>query len=510
MEANLDQSTLLQTKVQIDDDLEASHNLQGVDSDTNEEVLPAEVEMDDGDEEDDDNEEDQGEHDDDDDEPEIAETLAEPSMIEEVEGADDLAEESAAGGAEEMQTIKGPNKKACDKIAKDVKAFQAKQKGFGGASFYFQQGSLEPVSGAAGTLKKGGADAMKPDSLMEIASLTKTMTAALTLSKIFTDESLSLKTTLKEVMGEDLPAKCLVIQGKDVTDQITIEQVLQHTTGLPDYWADGPHMKVKQWYKKLGKTAPKKHKRWRAYKNKKANRYFFLTVYERFFDGKANELKIWTPQEILAMIPSYTPPQKNPSEKGFEGAYIDTGFMILGLMIEKWCKKPFNDAIREDLFLPVLGRMPVDTMMRYDTVKMIDRAAKGTELHSRLSHRYIKNGELNKMYDATFTDTKNFKAGELLTETFKTGDWGAGGLITSATEMGEFFGKLMRSKTSPWKEVAENWLTHKPAVKLFWGMCPYGYGVQRVEATVGHGGHGGSEILYDPISDFVYYGNCQQ
>jgi len=168
--------------------------------------------------------------------------------------------------------------------------------------------------GAAGDETVDG-DPMVEDDDFEIASVTKTFTAT-TVLLLMEDGELDLDDTL----AERLPAYgqgLLVVDGEDLTGQITVRQLLQHTSGLPDYWSDPP-------YDRDGNNA-------------------FLGAF------LADTDHFWTPDEILAYVPDLDP----IGEPGATWHYSDTNYVLLGLIVEDLTGDALHDALRRRIFDPL-------------------------------------------------------------------------------------------------------------------------------------------------------------
>lgn len=78
---------------------------------------------------------------------------------------------------------------------------------------------------ARGMADRAGAVPMRDDTVLAVASVTKGVTA-LTVLRLVEDGALRLGTTARSLLGEDLPL---------VADDVTIEQLLSHRSGIGDY-----------------------------------------------------------------------------------------------------------------------------------------------------------------------------------------------------------------------------------------------------------------------------------
>lgn len=168
--------------------------------------------------------------------------------------------------------------------------------------------ALSPARVAvSGRLAGGGSALIAPGTPFEVASVTKAVTAAAVL-RLSERGLLGLDWTLGQVLPAD------VIQGWN--PNITIRQLLSHTSGLPDYWTDGPADDA-------GQNA-------------------FLRAF------LANPSRRWTPIEMLDYareIPAEPP--------GSPFHYSDTNYVLLGLAIEHAADRPLHVVFRKEIFEPL-------------------------------------------------------------------------------------------------------------------------------------------------------------
>jgi D-alanyl-D-alanine carboxypeptidase len=179
------------------------------------------------------------------------------------------------------------------------------QLGVPGASAAVIQRGRPFWTGSAGTKVVGGNDAVTPRTLFITASTAKTVTAAMTLRLV--DEG---KLGLDQTVARYLPG---LRDGK----RITVRELLQHTSGLPDYL-----------------TAP---------------------GIQRLISS--NPQHAWTSAEVLRAIgwPRYRP--------GTRAMYSDSNYIALGGIIERVTGLPLEDAFEQLIGNP-LGL--TDSSWRYD------------------------------------------------------------------------------------------------------------------------------------------------
>ncbi len=177
-----------------------------------------------------------------------------------------------------------------------------KNHGYGGGVFRVSDNRGLILEASAGRVAGPGSGPMKTDTPFEIASITKMVTAATVLK--FVEAG---KIRLDARLTDYLDAR----QSKGF-EEVTIRQLLTHTSGLADYWSDSSRQEG------------------------------FLRA---FSDGPD---RIWKPAEIL----SYA----REMRRGIPGKrfrYSDTNYVLLGLVIERIANAPLHRAFREMIFDPL-------------------------------------------------------------------------------------------------------------------------------------------------------------
>ena len=147
-----------------------------------------------------------------------------------------------------------------------------------------------------------------------VASVGKLFTSVL-ISILVEQGKLSYEDKIIPYLDQDILQNLHVYKGKDYTSQIQIRHLLNHTSGIHDYFDDKPRH-----------TAP---------------------MLERIVGEPS---RVWTPREVIQWskenLPSHFPPGK-----GFH--YSDTGYHILGLIIEKVTSMPFHATLSQYIFQPL-------------------------------------------------------------------------------------------------------------------------------------------------------------
>ena len=141
------------------------------------------------------------------------------------------------------------------------------------------------------------------DTQFAIASGTKGLTA-LTVVSLVEDGALALSTTARSVLGDDLPL---------IDDDVTVEQLLSHRSGIGDYLDESdPNLDVDDY------TMP-------------------VPVHE-----------LATTEDYLAVLDSH-PQAFAPGERF---AYCNSGYVVLALIAERTSRVPFHELVRERVCLP--------------------------------------------------------------------------------------------------------------------------------------------------------------
>lgn len=157
-------------------------------------------------------------------------------------------------------------------------------------------------SGAAGKADLANNIDLKPCHISRLGSTVKTFTAV-TLLMLQEEGKLDLDDKIADYLSPEY------LNGLANADVVTIRQLLQHSSGIFNYILD-PH----------------------------------------FQTASLNDLiKVWKPEELLSYArnkPAYFPP-------GTDVRYSNTGYILLGEIIEAVENKPFYEVFEEKLFHPL-------------------------------------------------------------------------------------------------------------------------------------------------------------
>jgi len=168
--------------------------------------------------------------------------------------------------------------------------------------------------GAAGAANQEGKAPMTPATPFYIASTTKLFTATAVMM-LYEKGLIALSDPIAKYLPERTIHGIQVYGGHDFSNEITVEQLLAQTSGIPDY------------YDEKGKDGK--------------------TLFEIF---KADQQRRWTVDEEIARARDEMTPRFRPGAKAF---YSDTNYQLLGKIIEARTGKPLQAVLEEFFFRPL-------------------------------------------------------------------------------------------------------------------------------------------------------------
>jgi D-alanyl-D-alanine carboxypeptidase len=169
-------------------------------------------------------------------------------------------------------------------------------------------------SGAAGIAGQNGQVPMTKDTPIYIASITKLYTAT-AIMRLYEQGVLSLDDPMSKYLPDALIRGIHVYKGKDYSHEITIKELLAHTSGIGDYYTEKPDG---------GKS-----------------------LFELFLEKPERP---WTVDETIARVRNDLRPNFQP---GTEASYSDTNFQLLGKVIESITGKPLHMVYEDFIFGPL-------------------------------------------------------------------------------------------------------------------------------------------------------------
>lgn len=152
------------------------------------------------------------------------------------------------------------------------------------------------------------------DQRFHSASVGKLMTATL-IFKAIEQEKFALNTPVHTIFESGFLDRLFIFKEQDYQKEVTIEHLLGHTSGINDY-----------------------------FESKTIDGSLFLD------EVLKNSEQFWTPVELIDFTRNR---QKAIAKPGDTFLYSDTGYVLLGLIVEKVFDKPFHQALKDFIFDPI-------------------------------------------------------------------------------------------------------------------------------------------------------------
>jgi D-alanyl-D-alanine carboxypeptidase len=302
--------------------------------------------------------------------------------------------------------------------------------------------------GASGIAAADSQLPMLPDDQFVIDSIAKMMTSAIVM-KLVEAGSLGLDHKIGRYLPDSLMEGLHVLDGRSYGDEITVRHLLNHTSGFHDDWACPGFLEL------------------------------IMEEPERR----------WTPEETIDFVKKHCDPRFPPGD-GFH--YSDTGYNMLGLIIEWVTGMPLHEVYR-DLLLDPLG---MD-----HTYRPSHEPARPAIPSRKPSERYLNDIECT------------------LWPAVMTADWAGGGLVSTAEDLNLFLRAFVENEIfddPTTRDEMFRWVESGP-------FHNYGFGISRVlfdrsenPEHVGLGevwGHAGSSynfMFYWPREDITIVGTLNQ
>ena len=286
-------------------------------------------------------------------------------------------------------------------------------------------------SGASGLDDLAAKDSLASNQTFRIASVTKTYVAASILRLI---EKGILN--LDDPISKHLSSEHTAILSQDYNlEKITIKQILRHSAGFFDHT-----------------HAPE----------------FFDIVLQ-------TPTHEWTRTEQLSMCVEKGKPIGPP---GQQFSYSDTGYVILGELIEKYTGKTLDGGIKELLGLEQLGLARTD-------FERVDPQTDQLRIHQYFQGRDTY----------SFSPTLDY--------------YGGGGILSTTQDLVDFFQALFGGKVFDQPETLQLMLepvTYKTKAQMDYQMGMYKVKVNGLDAYC-HSGFWGTQVLYIPSLDLYMAAN---
>ncbi len=289
------------------------------------------------------------------------------------------------------------------------------------------------------------------DQPYHIASIGKVFTA--TLLFVLNERSLiSLEDKISKYLSRDLLDGLFVYQGVDYAGQVTVTDLVAHTSGAADYFEDPVTRGI--------------------------------SIMEEIISYPDT---LWSPESVLDFV------RKNQKAVGKPGGYhySDTGYILLGFLIENVSGKLFHENLMDEFFKP----MEMD-----DSYLMF---------HSEpinLPKKQIREFWVNGIEASTFNSVSC--------------DWAGGGIVTTTKDLLKFQralrkGKLVNENTLQRMEICPN--KFRPGIYYGLGMMEirfeeFFFLLKGLPRITGHIGILATHMFYDKTSDtniIMNFGNTK-
>jgi D-alanyl-D-alanine carboxypeptidase len=283
-----------------------------------------------------------------------------------------------------------------------------------------------------------------PEQPYHTASIGKTFTSII-IAMLAEERKLSYNDPIAKYLTEDILKDLHIYKGKDYSYEIRIEHLVSNTSGLPDYYEDKP----------------------------KGGKSFLEILLEE-------PSRVWTPQETIQWSKQYLSPRFPPG-KGCH--YTNTGFNLLGLIIENITSKPYHEVLHEYIFQRL--NMNHSYLSQYS-----EPAVKSSY---PVANIYTLEKQIKVENHRSFTSL-----------------YAAGQTVSTSEDLLVFMKALVGNNMIQ----HESLLTMQKWTKMWIGV-DYGYGLMRVRMIPfiqkynvwGHLGSTGSFMLYNPVMDVYIIGN---
>lgn len=335
-----------------------------------------------------------------------------------------------AGGCEQQgSSTPPPPAVQSDTLQTQIDALQEKHPQTPGFAISILQADDNAVGASSGVANPDGAP-FNGDTRVRIASITKTFVAATAL-RLWEDGRLDLDASIAGLIDPSINAK-IVLEGYD-TDAITVRQLLTHTSGMAEHTTDD--------YISAIIEAPDRQ---------------------------------WTRMDQIDALIAYTEPLGAPLEKF---AYSDTGYILLGDIIERITGESLPASVRDTLKFDAIGLGGV----------WWDGLESTPQREGARAHQYIDG-----------MDTYGWHG--------TLDAFGGGGIIASTAEMASFFSALFEGKVFESADTLDVMIA-SPG-NAFADQYRYGLFPRTVDGiqVYGHSGFWGTLAYYAPALETAIAG----
>ena len=294
---------------------------------------------------------------------------------------------------------------------------------------------------ATGIYEHDGEHALIPNQPFHAASIGKLFTAV-TIMQLAEEGALDIADPVADYLAADVLAGLFVHDGVDYADKVTIAQLMEHTSGVADYYADPVDTGVAVQ-----------------------------------LDIIQNTDTVWTPEMLLAVSRQR---QHAVGTPGKQFHYADTGYVLLGLIIERIEQKPFHQVLADRFFAPLAM---VDSYMPYRSTPT--------------------NAQPLPVADA-WVDGVNLRAARSI-----SADWAGGGVVTTPNDLLRFSQALhnysLISKASYLRMIT---MRNQFRTGLYYGVGimavrfgEFSWTLDFLPESLGHIGILATHLWYEPMTD---------
>ncbi|MBN1315591.1 MAG: serine hydrolase [Anaerolineales bacterium] len=246
---------------------------------------------------------------------------------------------------------------------------------------------------------------ISPENPYHIASIGKTFTSVL-IARLYERGLIDYHDPISRYLDSEMLEKLFVYRDVDYSSQVLVRHLLNHTSGIGDYFEDKPIS---------GRSIQE----------------LIVEEPDRF----------WTPDETIDFTREN---QRALSAPGKKFHYSDTGYNLLGKIIEKITGKPFHENLDREIFTPL-----------------------GMDNSYLLFHGQPKVKSQFSIAD-TFLGSHNVSTYRSISV-----DWAGGGIVSTLDDLLLFHQALVKN-TLMKQETFD--LCSRDLGKFGWGM-DYGYGI---------------------------------
>lgn len=290
-------------------------------------------------------------------------------------------------------------------------------------------------------------DPVNIDMRFHAASIGKTFTA--TVCGMLRDEKvIHFNDKIIDYLKEDVLDGLFTVEGIDYKNEVTIMQLLNHTSGIGDYFEDPVA---------------------------EGNTMQELMLLEPD--------KLWTPMELIDFTRHG---QKAVNRPGEAFHYSDTGYILLGLIVEAVEGKEFHEILHERLFGP----------LEMDNSYLMFKSNASVQPDKPILEIRIQGHDLSTANSLSI-------------------DWAGGGIVTTADDLWTFFralnaGELIAQDTIETMKTFDQ--KYADGIYYGLGMMSFDFGelspmLKGMPSVYGGVGATGCFMLYNSLDDTYYIAN---